>query len=416
MVQTVGSKKEEVFLTLVTLAAGAGTAEAAAPKADPHSTGPSHVPHATDLSGTTFSSEWRSALSADNKGNPSLDLSKLDKPSPQPTPDLEQRFKERFPNLTSVWDGDTYLKKGSSGKQVEDLQKLLIAAGADINVDSDFGNKTEAAVRALQLRLGLKSDGLAGTGTVQAVFKAVISAEGIRTTPEAKPEVKPAPPQPQQHGVYSKEEIKGIQSALNKTLGFHLDIDGGLGKRTKFALAMYQVSRGLNATGEITNETISALASNKVQVDEFDYRLLPRSQQKGYIKGKEFTFAAISIGDFIMSEGTAKNFLEMFQAARTDGVTLEINSAFRTFEQQKKEYDAYIRDKNDLTKNEKDKAPLAAMPGHSNHQSGIALDIQTGGWKGKVYQWLEKFAAAFNFKRTVPSEPWHWEFRPEFRD
>lgn len=406
MVQTVGSKEKEVLLTLAALAAGGSSAEAAAPKVDPSTTGPSHEHHTTDLSGTTFGTGWRSALSTDAKGNSTLDLSKLDTRTPHNSPNLEQTFKERYPNLSSVWDGDAYLKKGSSGKQVEDLQKLLIAAGADIKVDGDFGKKTDSAVRAAQINLGLKNDGLAGTGTVQAIFKLVLSTETVRPPPEVKPEPKPAPTQVKQQGAYSKEDIKGIQSTLNNTLGFHLDIDGGLGKRTKFALAMYQVSRGLKATGEITGETIAALSGNKAQVDKFDHRLLPRSQQTGYIKGKEFTFAAVTIGDFVMSEGTAKSFLAMFQEARADGVTLEINSAFRTYEQQKKEYAAYLSGT----------GSLAAKPGLSNHQSGIALDIQSGGWTGKVYLWLKENASAFHFKRTVDSEPWHWEFRPQFLD
>jgi LAS superfamily LD-carboxypeptidase LdcB len=50
---------------------------------------------------------------------------------------------------------------------------------------------------------------------------------------------------------------------------------------------------------------------------------------------------------------------------------------------------------------------LAALPGHSNHQSGHALDLAVSG--PNVLAWLEAHAADFGFRRTVPKEPWHWE-------
>ena len=53
------------------------------------------------------------------------------------------------------------------------------------------------------------------------------------------------------------------------------------------------------------------------------------------------------------------------------------------------------------------KGNLAAPPGYSNHQSGKALDLNTSA-KG-VYTWLSKHGATYGFRRTVPSEKWHWE-------
>jgi LAS superfamily LD-carboxypeptidase LdcB len=51
----------------------------------------------------------------------------------------------------------------------------------------------------------------------------------------------------------------------------------------------------------------------------------------------------------------------------------------------------------------------AARPGKSNHQSGRALDIAVISVPGAL-AWLESNAAGFGFKRTVASEPWHWEY------
>jgi LAS superfamily LD-carboxypeptidase LdcB len=60
-----------------------------------------------------------------------------------------------------------------------------------------------------------------------------------------------------------------------------------------------------------------------------------------------------------------------------------------------------------------------APPGHSNHGSGIAADFNTGGRKNfsplkeQNYIWLAKNAHKYGFVRTVSSEEWHFEYRPD---
>jgi hypothetical protein len=59
---------------------------------------------------------------------------------------------------------------------------------------------------------------------------------------------------------------------------------------------------------------------------------------------------------------------------------------------------------------------LAARPGHSNHQDPLgsqAIDI-AGAKRANsaVYQWLRAHANEYGFIRTVPTENWHWEYRP----
>ena len=103
----------------------------------------------------------------------------------------------------------------------------------------------------------------------------------------------------------------------------------------------------------------------------------------------------------------------MFMAAHADGVDLNLESGFRTYAEQEYLYNCY-KNCNCNSCN------LAAKPGYSNHQSGHAVDITTGcsaGWsdefcasKSKSFAWLLKNAAFHGFEKTVPSEPWHWEW------
>jgi hypothetical protein len=77
---------------------------------------------------------------------------------------------------------------------------------------------------------------------------------------------------------------------------------------------------------------------------------------------------------------------------------LYIRSGFRSHEIQQWLYQAY----------KEGYGNKAARPGFSNHQSGSALDIYLP--DPATYDWLNKHARKFGFKRTVKGEPWHWEY------
>lgn len=57
------------------------------------------------------------------------------------------------------------LSKGSKGEDVRALQRLLISWGYKLNIDGDFGNKTEKYVKELQGKLGLVQDGIVGVNS-----------------------------------------------------------------------------------------------------------------------------------------------------------------------------------------------------------------------------------------------------------
>ncbi len=101
---------------------------------------------------------------------------------------------------------------------------------------------------------------------------------------------------------------------------------------------------------------------------------------------------------------TYEFYLNMVESARKDGIGLELTSGFRTWGKQYELYQLYI----------KKKGNPAAKPGRSNHQNGIAFDLNTGRKPtGAVYNWLHAHAAEHGFIRTVGNEPWHWEYQPD---
>ena len=64
---------------------------------------------------------------------------------------------------------DKSLRKGSKGNGVRWLQFWLKLWGCRISADGDFGGKTEAAVREVQRKRGLETDGIAGKKTRAAL-------------------------------------------------------------------------------------------------------------------------------------------------------------------------------------------------------------------------------------------------------
>jgi|TARA_Y100000114_G_scaffold126785_1_gene123285 hypothetical protein len=90
----------------------------------------------------------------------------------------------------------------------------------------------------------------------------------------------------------------------------------------------------------------------------------------------------------------AGNVQAMIQAARREGVDLKISSAYRSRQQQEALYQKYLNGTGNL----------AAKPGTSNHESGLAIDFSnTPG----AYAWLKANAGRFGLK-NLPSEPWHY--------
>lgn len=61
------------------------------------------------------------------------------------------------------------LKLGSKCSSVLALQKFLNSQGFNLKEDGDFGAKTEAAVKSLQTRLNIVSDGIVGQKTYNAI-------------------------------------------------------------------------------------------------------------------------------------------------------------------------------------------------------------------------------------------------------
>ena len=128
--------------------------------------------------------------------------------------------------------------------------------------------------------------------------------------------------------------------------------------------------------------------------------------------------------DNTMTLATACAFDKLATAAAERGVTITISSAFRTYERQQYFWQKYSCSRA-TGRTVCSNGPLAAVPGTSNHGIGTALDLSTNCGRqsrssagppskcltsSRVYMFLREQAHVYGFRRTVRSEPWHWEF------
>ena len=114
-------------------------------------------------------------------------------------------------------------------------------------------------------------------------------------------------------------------------------------------------------------------------------------------------------------------FKEMSLAARSEKITLIVNSSYRDYTTQKEIYDDYA-DKNGKEYADK----FAARPDYSEHQTGLALDIFTPGTGMKTFgesdafKWLLKNSYKYGFILRYPEgkeditgyayESWHYRY------
>ena len=123
----------------------------------------------------------------------------------------------------------------------------------------------------------------------------------------------------------------------------------------------------------------------------------------GYVRGQAVAITVTAIDGKPVEVATARAYRSMRDAAAQDKVTIKIINGFRTMAEQQYLYDCY-------RSGGCNNGNLAAKPGHSNHQSGHALDLNAR--DPAVGTWLRAHAHEFGFRNTVASEPWHWEYWP----
>lgn len=125
----------------------------------------------------------------------------------------------------------------------------------------------------------------------------------------------------------------------------------------------------------------------------------------GYANGEKTLFQADVLPikdlyghDIYLEYNAAQALKDMIEAAAKDGIEIRVTFGYRTQKTQKR-----IKKRNPY---------LAAKPGYSPHQSGLAVDIAGCKTykKSLTYKWLKANASKFGYSQTMKHEYWHWEY------
>lgn len=118
----------------------------------------------------------------------------------------------------------------------------------------------------------------------------------------------------------------------------------------------------------------------------------------------------------------AKEPLEqMLAAGRAEGIVIGINNSYRSVENQRSSWNASVAllMEEGLSKEQAEKhvGTVLAIPGHSEHHTGLALDVNSG---YRVYEWLGEHCWEYGFILRYPDdktsitgikyEAWHFRY------
>ena len=286
------------------------------------------------------------------------------------------------------------LRVGDHGPAVATIQRHLKSAGFDPKrTDGVFDERTAGMVKEFQRKAGLKDHGIVGAGTWKRLRTAQMEAANSTSPHQTKGE--------------KSQAVKRTEQLLKKA-GFNPGkIDGLYDAKTQRALDKFRKKFDLGGRGD----GVGAATLKKLRLGASGQLLSKGTIARGYVNGRPHDIRVVTVDGYQVERSTAAAFAKMRKAAARDGITIPLNSGFRTNARQAELYNGYIRGLPGYNP--------ANPPGYSNHQSGAALDlgVQTAGDSvgvGSVYNWLARNAGRFGFQR-IASEAWHWEFQPLMR-
>ena len=126
-----------------------------------------------------------------------------------------------------------YLKKGSKGQRVKELQTKLASMGWTVTADGIFGDRTDALVRSFQGSKGLPVDGIVGPNTIAAFSKTDrVLKTGLK-------------------GV----DVVWVQRILSRVLKISIKPDGDFGKNTEKAVIAFQKKNKMVGDGIVGPNT-----------------------------------------------------------------------------------------------------------------------------------------------------------------
>ena len=184
-------------------------------------------------------------------------------------------------------------------------------------------------------------------------------------------------------------------------------------------------SSQVSALSEETEQSGTAQSTSGTSDD--GWALLLVNKDNPIPDNYEITFTELSNGQKVDSR-IYPELQAMFDAARASGLQLFVREGYRTQEEQQQimneRIQKYVKEGNTQAEAKKLAEEYVAVPGTSEHQLGLSVDINpedsSQEAKDKVYSWLAANAYKYGFIKRYPSdkvditgisnEPWHYRY------
>lgn len=137
--------------------------------------------------------------------------------------------------------------------------------------------------------------------------------------------------------------------------------------------------------------------------------------------------------EYYLDSRAAEYYKNMLEAAADDGINLITVSAYRSYDYQKNNFDSNVEDRMSegmsYAEAYKDSLASVQLPGQSEHNAGLAVDILSNEYNNmdddgfentEAFKWLDEHAAEYGFILRYPKgktditqiiyEPWHYRF------
>ncbi len=167
------------------------------------------------------------------------------------------------------------------------------------------------------------------------------------------------------------------------------------------------------------------------EFDSSDWRLVLVNKQHPIPEDYNFELGAIK-GDMKCDERIIADLLSMLQAAKEDGINLAVRSPYRTRDRQEflfgQKINRYMGQGYSYMEAYKTASQIVTIPGSSEHQIGLALDITSDSHVGldeafadtEAGKWLAENSCEYGFILRYPLgkeyitgiefEPWHFRY------
>lgn len=175
------------------------------------------------------------------------------------------------------------------------------------------------------------------------------------------------------------------------------------------------------------SQNVAGIPVSSENTSEDDWKLILVNRWNPIPEEYELTLTGL-VNDQSVDSRIYPELQQMFDDARAAGMMPQISSSYRTAKMQQELMDEKIAEYQAEGNSYEDAKALAekwvAIPGTSEHQIGIAVDITTADWQQQdasvIWQWLEQNSYRYGFilrytaEKTditgVIAEPWHFRY------